>query len=314
MVDFFNRFYLVACGQSRILAKLRFYSALRWIVRFLANSILPFYFRATKRGKRGVMPLPGAAGERAVVVSMTSFPARIEKTWLVVESLLRQSRQADLIVLWLSKEQFPTLNSVPASLLRLQSEGLRIEIRDGDLRSHKKYFYSLKDFSDSILILTDDDIYYPSSMIETLLNANRETPNRVICRFTKRITWGHEGGLSRYLDWGKVNDGKLGRDYFFGSGGGVLIPPGAISYDALNEAAFTSICPYADDVWLNAMCRLVSNEMFSLKQPFVLLPVVNEDPQDLSSINNGRSLNDLQITSVREYCLSVHRLDPFCTI
>ena len=314
MVDFFNYLYRFSCGRNVLLSRLRVYSVLRLTVRCSANFVIPLWFRLKKTRAKNTWNASQRFEGRKVVVSLTSFPARISRTWLVVESLLRQTCRADVVVLWLSKEQFPTLETVPNSLLRLQSEGLRIELCDDDLRSHKKHFYALQDFGESMLILADDDIYYPSFMIESLLLAGASNPGKVIARFTKRMIWDANGLLRPYLDWPKVNDGILGRDYFFGSGGGVLIPPGSVNSDVMSANVFTSICPYADDVWLNAMCRVVSRDVFSLEEPFILLPVVNEDPQDLSTINNGQSMNDLQISAVRNYCDEKHRVDPFRAI
>ena len=37
-----------------------------------------------------------------VIVSLTSFPARIDKVYLCINSLLRQSFKADKVILWLA--------------------------------------------------------------------------------------------------------------------------------------------------------------------------------------------------------------------
>lgn len=311
MVDVLNIFYRLACGRHPLLLSLRYYSLLRFIIRYTANFLLPIIFRVTESRVACAKSGLNVNDSKRVVVSLTSFPARIERTWLAVSTLLRQSYPPNAVVLWLSEDQFPSLAAVPKSLLRLRSSGLRIEIRKGDLRSHKKYIYALREFPGANLILADDDIYYPSDMIENLMGASRKYKNKVICRFTKKIRRQLNGDILPYLDWEKVNDGSLGSEYFFGSGGGVLIPPGAISPDATNEGVLSTVTPHADDVWLNAMCRIVCSEFYSLKEPFVLLPILNVDSEDLSSINNGLSLNDVQIRAVRDYCISTYGVDPF---
>ena len=55
-----------------------------------------------------------------MVVSLTTFPLRIGKVHLTIQSILRQSRPADRILLWLSKEEFPEEAQLPANLLRLK--------------------------------------------------------------------------------------------------------------------------------------------------------------------------------------------------
>lgn len=311
MVDIFNFLYFKFSGNNPFISRMQIYSAGRLAIRYLCNLIIPMWFFLSRSEVAHRKHVAVNSNDQLLIVSLTSFPDRIGKTWIAIESLLRQSIPADFVVLWLSEEQFPSLESVPQSLLKLRSRGLRIEIRKGDLRSHKKYIYALREFPGANLILADDDIYYPSNMIENLMNASRKYKNKVICRFTKKIRRQLNGDILPYLDWTKVNDGSLGSEYFFGSGGGVLIPPGAISPDATNEDVLSTVTPHADDVWLNAMCRLVCCEFYSLKEPFVLLPILNIGSEDLSSINNGLSLNDVQIRAVRDYCISIHGVDPF---
>lgn len=42
-----------------------------------------------------------------LLISFTSYPARIKTVYKVVESLWKQRQRADEIVLWLSTEDFP---------------------------------------------------------------------------------------------------------------------------------------------------------------------------------------------------------------
>jgi hypothetical protein len=48
------------------------------------------------------------------IASLTSFPARINHTYISIECLLRQSVNPDRIILWLAEDQFPNqLNDLP---------------------------------------------------------------------------------------------------------------------------------------------------------------------------------------------------------
>jgi hypothetical protein len=311
MMDFFYFFYARFNPKNDFSAKVGINSLIRFIIRLAANAMLPFYFRVTGRWRRNQLQQNRRKSDGGIVVSLTSFPGRIERVWIVVETLLRQTRKPDQIILWLSRDQFPDINHLPQSLLRLRRRGLRIELRGGDLRSHKKYYYVKREFPSSVVVLVDDDIFYPKGMLDELVTASEVFPGKVVCRFTKRIKWSSNHELDKYLNWPKVNDGMLGADYFFGSGGGVLIPPTSIDSDVLNSQVFSEICPTADDIWLNAMCRLVSIEMVSLNKRFLLLPVMQRDKTDLSSINNGLLRNDEQLRLVRDYCLLSHGRDPF---
>ena len=58
-----------------------------------------------------------------VVVSMTSYPARIESAWIAIESILRQSVTPERFVLVLSKEEFPN-KKLPRRISKLRGRGL----------------------------------------------------------------------------------------------------------------------------------------------------------------------------------------------
>jgi hypothetical protein len=311
--DIFNFLYSRIRGDSHFILRFRGYSLMRFVVRSLANAVLPLYYQVTAKNAGHRLAVSGVGGRARsnVVVSLTTFPGRIDTVWLAIESILRQTIKPDAIILWLSNDQFSGLSSLPRSLVRLIDRGLRIEFRDGDLRSHKKYFFARNEFPEATLVLADDDIFYPTTMLEDLLALSDSHAGTVVCRFAKKIVWDSTGRLAPYIGWGKVNDSVLRSDIFFGSGGGVLIPPSAMHEDVLNENAFVECCPLADDIWLNAMCRLMSPVMISAKKEFSLLPVLSTDRSDLSSVNNGEQMNDRQLDQVRAYCLKAHGVDPF---
>ena len=137
-------------------------SFLRFVIRIISNTLLPLYFIITSSSKKYRIVNNGSLTEHRerILVSFTSFPKRINKVWLVVESLLRQSYKPDLVILWLSKEQFESLNVLPARLLNLQKRGLMLKIKEGDMRSHKKYYYALREYPNYVIITVDDDIIY----------------------------------------------------------------------------------------------------------------------------------------------------------
>ena len=64
-----------------------------------------------------------------IIISLTSYPARINNLIHTIESLFRQKRQADEIVLWLSILEFPNkYNDLPKDLLCLIGKnGFHIE-------------------------------------------------------------------------------------------------------------------------------------------------------------------------------------------
>ena len=120
MVDFFCYLYLRLDGSRSWVASLRGYSFLRYLVRTVANFILPVYFRLT--GGQSLYHLKSTQACKdcsGVIISLTTYPGRINTVWLAIETLLRQSVKPDAIILWLSTDQFKSLSDIPHSLLVL---------------------------------------------------------------------------------------------------------------------------------------------------------------------------------------------------
>ena len=180
MVDYFDRIFTKIENKNQYLTKIKYYAILRFLIKITVNSLVPILFLLTKNKKNFSLLETDAKESPLVIVSLTSFPARIKKVWLVIETILRQSQKPDKIILWLSKEQFPSLEILPPRLLGQQKRGLQIRLVDGDLKSHKKYYYTLHEFPNDIMITIDDDIFYRSTMIEDLYNYSIRFSNTVI--------------------------------------------------------------------------------------------------------------------------------------
>jgi len=254
-------------------------------------------------------------GQYRIIVSLTSFPIRIKKVWLVIETILRQSQKPDAVVLWLSKEQFPSWNTLPTNLLKLRKRGLRIELKDGDLLSHKKYYYALREFPNDIIITVDDDVFYPTGMIENLMKWHHKFANTVVARYGNKIKVVNKS-VSKYQEW-EVNFEQTAPDFsvFFGSGGGTLFPPDSLPAETLNKQLFMNLCLYADDIWLNTMCRLNYVKIFRAHTcQCSLLPILNKKNSSLYTQNIGKNLNDIQLKKVRDYFIFNKGIDPYSEI
>ena len=147
-----------------------------------------------------------------VIISLTSFPARIDKVYLCINSLLRQSVRADKIVLWLADTQFPNGSGIPESLKRLVGEKFEIRFCD-DLRSYKKIFYSAQQFKDDIIITVDDDTLYPEDWLLNLINTYIKYPDCVCCYRAHKIVL-KSGKIAPYSEWIGLSPNETGPDSF----------------------------------------------------------------------------------------------------
>lgn len=82
-----------------------------------------------------------------IIVSMTSYPARINTVHLAIRLLLAQKVLPDKIVLWLCKSDFPNREAdLPQSLRDVLWHDVEVRWVDDDLKPHKKYFWALQEF------------------------------------------------------------------------------------------------------------------------------------------------------------------------
>ncbi|RYM34521.1 hypothetical protein ERX46_03875 [Brumimicrobium glaciale] len=298
MIDFFSRIYSSIENKNPFLSKIKFYGAQRTIIKLLANFFVPVYLRTSKSKSYKLVNNQ----KSDLIVSLTTFPARINKIWIVIECMLRQTHTPDRIILWLSKEQFKDLNLLPKRLLKLRERGLEIELCDGDLRSHKKYVYTLRNFPDSHFITVDDDFLYPSSLIEELMIEHQKNPSFILCHRAHMMTSNNEK-LDSYNKWTKEYKGSsTSKNVLFTSGGGTFFPAHSLGKEAANENVFMDICRLADDVWLNAMSKLQGTTIYKIESKYnVNIPIMITSNISLSAENVDDNQNDVQINAVRTH-------------
>jgi hypothetical protein len=309
MIDYFDRIHLFLTNK-RILEKYLFFSYLGAILVRILNFIAPVYFLFTQNNKKYKLDSCYKEKDR-IIVTLTSFPQRIDKLWLVIESIFRQRLKPDKIIIWLSLDQFDSFDCLPNNLKQQVGRGLEIRLVSNDLRSHKKYYYALKEFPEDKLILIDDDIFYDSNLIKSLVDCSVLNPDTVIARYCKKMLWEN----SYLCSYKKMNlifeEQPASNAIFFGSGGGTLITKNMLDEDVFNIDLFTSLTPTADDVWLNAMCRLKGVRVKCIGHLTNYLGVKSNLNITLDSINNGQNQNDVQIRNVQNYYFNEKKLNPF---
>ena len=189
-----------------------------------------------------------------VIISFTSYPARIETVYLTAMTLLNQTVRPRAVILWLANEQFPNLeDDLPVKLIALKEKGLTIKFCD-DLRPHKKYFYTMKENSGVYVITVDDDIFYPENLVENLMNTSKKYPDTVVCTWGHEITPDENGDVFSADNWKYSDDGIQPSYSLMPTGiGGVLYPPHCLSDEVFNSDAIRKLCLNADDLWLKSM-------------------------------------------------------------
>ncbi len=272
----------------------------RVVIRKITESYLLFY----KERKF----IPGGKEKKGIIVSFTSFPARINDVWKVVVSLKNQSVLPEKIILWLSKDQFPSEKSIPQSLWNQTDDLFEIQMVDGDIRSHKKHHYMLSMYPEKAFITCDDDVIYDAKMIERLLECSKKFPGCIIANQTWKIQWNKDGDATSCGGWG-LGHPYESKDLMQIGIGGVLYPSGCLHQLVVRKDLFMQLTPMADDIWLNCMARLNETPVVQSFKHALTLPIKNGSPS-LCEENDSQGRNDTQLQQLRDYL----RINGYCDV
>ena len=189
-----------------------------------------------------------------LIVSLTSFPQRIQAVVNTIKTLLNQTTKPDRIVLWLAEEQFPQLyKDLPDELKNLEKFGLEIKWCE-DLRSYKKLIPSLRECPADIIVTADDDILYAEDWLESLYNEYLKNPENIYVRRARRvfIEENRIKHISVKEDIFTKNEGASYKNRIAG-GSGCLFPPASLHPDVMNIDLVKNLIPTHDDVFFWAM-------------------------------------------------------------
>ncbi len=220
-----------------------------------------------------------------IIVSVTSYPARIHEVVLAIRTVYRQTMQPDKVILWLGEEKFPKKHDdLPEELLRLVSEkGLEIRWCE-DIGPHTKYFYAFKEFPDALVITIDDDILYPPDRIENLYQCYLRFPKAVSAGRADFVPISEFEEMPPVTTWPEEVDAWVLQPsmqlYAMGVNC-VLYPTVLFSQvsELLDKETIRRVCPYADDLWLKAM-QAVAGIPVVVAEPDQPLPISTVESQD----------------------------------
>lgn len=235
--------------------------------------------------------------DRKVIVSLTSYGERLSSVHYTIKSLFLQAVRPDKIVLYLAEEDSDKHIIDEELFLRL---GLEIRRGVSDLKSHKKYFESMKTNSDSMILTVDDDVIYDEFMILNLLMYHRAYPKTIICNRGHRMKCG-DAELLPYSKWeGEVKSEEPSYDICGTGVGGILYPVGEYRLDFLDEMGILECCILGDDLWLKAIELCNGIKTFSVGYDF-LACLDGSQERALYKDNAEKGRNDFYLKKIQEY-------------
>ena len=183
-----------------------------------------------------------------IVISLATYPPRFASIDLPLKSLLLQSVKPDKILVWVPC----ALSKLPQNMRKFEEYGVSFRKAPHDFYSHLKYFYTLQEYANDIVITVDDDAIYPPDLTSTLIHTHNRHPSCICARRVHQITWNKEGNINPYTQWHWIqrNIRTPSIDLFAVGVGGVLYPPHSLHIDPLSYTLFTKLCPKQDDLWL----------------------------------------------------------------
>ncbi len=185
-----------------------------------------------------------------MIISLTSFPARIPHIGPSLQSLVSQKGANDRIVLWLGKEKFPNgLADVPEEIKSFSTtSGGAVEFRfTPDLRSFTKLLPALQAFPDETVVTVDDDVIYAPQTFRLLRQAHKRKPDAIFAHAVSDLyrssgKWKRTTGTFGFFTSPQPLRMMLGI-------GAVLYPPHCLDIRVTDSTSYQKLCPTNDDIW-----------------------------------------------------------------
>ncbi|WP_170235134.1 glycosyltransferase [Helicobacter canis] len=231
-----------------------------------------------------------------VLVSLTSFPARLPYLHHTLYSILTQDYKDFHIALFLSSSEVRP-DELPRILKIFARLGLlSIHFVEENLRAYKKLFYALQAYPEHIIITIDDDQIYAPNTIRLLLESYNKFPRAIHTHLAYDGAYMAdilELDSATYCAIIKESSPHLALASVGVSG--VLYPPRAFSQEFFNTQAILSLAPYSDDLWFFVMSVL--NDV-----PKVLVKNALEHPKESSiAIDESPNLWEINCEQNRNY-------------
>lgn len=191
-----------------------------------------------------------------VLISLTTYPARIESAYYSILSILDQTIRPNGIILTLIKQEFPQgEEGLPQKIRSLKEKGLRILWASQNLRPHNKYFYSMQEHPSALIITIDDDNLYPKDTIEKLIKCYKKFPHAISALHTDKFSFENNQlcCYSKAIINYKKEVYKPRLDLLAEGFAGVLYPPSILPRETFNKDLILKYAPIADDIWLKCI-------------------------------------------------------------
>lgn len=281
--------------------------------KILKNYILHFCHRDYELSQKELdtllsIPIPPNTKRDDFIVSLTTFPKRIESLRYTLHSIFIQDIRPKKVILSLSSEEFIQdygSKELPSYIKEFEAFGLEVLWNEENLRQYNKIIPILKSYPNDVIVSLDDDIYYPQGLLRGLYEAHLRNKN-VIWAQRARIIAFDDNNIKSFFEWKLVKranslwQNRASFGLFLEGVGGVLYPPNSLHKDTTRKDLFMKLCPKADDIWLWAMAILNNTKIAVVEHNLMAdgnAMVISPYQQSLW-LDNLTSGNDKQMQSM----------------
>lgn len=249
--------------------------------------------------------------DEMVIVSLTTFPGRFNQLFLCLKSLVIQSFKPDKIIVYLGSDTNRDL--LTKEMRDFEQYGIEYRFdEEKNLMPHKKYYYAMQEYPDSVIVTADDDIIYPIGWLESLYNSYKQYPNAISARRV-HLMKKDNNDIAPYDSW-EDQCRRIRRpsmSLIATGNSGVLYPPHCFGKEAFDIEAIENLCLRADDIWLKCLEVKYSIPVVWVKNWEVSLQDIDsESNEKLSDENVFTGTNDGVLEKVLDY-LRISKEDFF---
>lgn len=187
-----------------------------------------------------------------IIISMTSYPKRIQFVAKVWFSIIRQIKPEYncRCVLVLAEPEFPNrTDDLPSDLRLMISHGL-IELlwTKFNTKSHKKLMPVLEKYPDDSILIVDDDQYRPDGWLKIFIDDHKKWPHDVLTGLILHRE------VNRHFVINRIQDAERGTVIINGrpqnGRGGTLYPPHVFTdKEFFDQNLYMKLSPTSDESW-----------------------------------------------------------------
>ncbi|HAT1514550.1 hypothetical protein [Morganella morganii] len=231
-----------------------------------------------------------------LTINITTTSSRLELCSCTVWSLCLQTAKFDEIRIWVSKEPYlkdSGITAEPSWVTNIRKLGISISfIWTENTGPYRKIIPALRqaDYND-VLVYADDDVFYGQKWLECLTtNFYANDCKHIVATRVRKVLDGEFYNNYPIID---VKETILD-NYIITGIGGVILNASLVNCELLNNDAFLSVAPTADDIWLSKVYQMSGTP----------LTVV---PDGIKSINEIKHAQGLSEDNTKKKKISVIR-------